>query len=208
MLHLVEDFRVTPMKLAEVKDSLIMRRFGAVEPDNFWHRVCEGEADAVIQRPWHKLYKSRQLLDVASGIASRMRWDFDSVRVERGEKAKNKEVWPNLDHDTCPQAVMAALRGRGVEDGRSVYIATDEADRSFFDPLKERYSIQFVDEHRDLWDGNSDWYYETTRLNNGSAIEFDGYMRQMVDEVFMMGKEKIETFNDLTKDCRDGLNTC
>ncbi|KAL6561329.1 hypothetical protein OROMI_016930 [Orobanche minor] len=34
--HLVEDIRVTPMKLAEVKDSLIMRKFGSVEPDNDW----------------------------------------------------------------------------------------------------------------------------------------------------------------------------
>jgi len=34
-LHLVEDFRVTPMKLKDVKDSLIIRKFGSFEPDNY-----------------------------------------------------------------------------------------------------------------------------------------------------------------------------
>ncbi|KAL0327925.1 UNVERIFIED_CONTAM: hypothetical protein Scaly_2225100 [Sesamum calycinum] len=89
-LHLVEDFRVTPMKLAEVKDTLIMRKFGSVEPDNYWYRVCEGETESVIQRPWHMIWKSRRLLDVASAISARMNWDFDAVHVERGEKASNK----------------------------------------------------------------------------------------------------------------------
>ncbi|XP_057796716.1 uncharacterized protein LOC131012735 [Salvia miltiorrhiza] len=208
-LHLVEDFRVTPMKLAEVNDSLIMRKFGGVEPDNFWFRVCEGEADAVIQRPWNKLEISRHLWNVAAAIISRMSWDYDGVRVERGEKAKNKELWPNLDNDTSPQSVMATLRGRGVEDGRRVYIATNEADTSFFDPLKERYSIQLLEDHRDLWDGDSSWDYEMRKLNNGSALEFDGYMRERVDDyVVWRGKKRIETFNDLTRDCRNGVNKC
>lgn len=207
-LHLVEDFRVTPMKLAEVKDSLIMRKFGDVEPDNFWYRVCEGEAEAVIQRPWHMIWKSRRLLDVASGIASRMSWDYDGVHVERGEKAKKKKLWPNLDRDTSPQSLLAALRDK-IEDGRTVYIATNEPRTSFFNPLKDKYSIHFLDEYKDLWDTSSDWFYETTKLNNGNAVEFDGYMKLSVDsEVFFRGKKQIETFNDLTKDCKDGVNTC
>ncbi|KAH6776165.1 calcium ion-binding protein [Perilla frutescens var. hirtella] len=207
-LHLVEDFRVAPMKLAEVKDSLIMRKFGGVEPDNFWYRVCEGEAGSVVQRPWHMIWKSRRLLDVASAIASRMSWDFDGVHVERGEKAKNKKLWPNLGRDTSPKSLVAKLRDK-IEDGRNVYIATNEARTWFFDPLKEKYSIHFLDDYRDLWDTNSDWYYETMKLNNGNAVEFDGYMRLSVDsEVFFRGKKQIETFNDLTKDCKDGVNTC
>ncbi|KAK6141268.1 hypothetical protein DH2020_024984 [Rehmannia glutinosa] len=207
-LHLVEDFRVTPMKLAEVKDSLIMRKFGSVEPDNYWYRVCEGETESVVQRPWHMIRKSRRLLDVASGITSRMNWDFDGVRVERGEKAKNTKLWPNLDKDTSPKALMAILRDK-IEDGRNIYIATNERGVSFFDPLKEKYSTHFLDEYKDLWDVNSDWYDETTKLNNGNAVEFDGYMRMSVDtEVFLKGKKQIETFNDLTKDCKDGINRC
>ncbi|CAI9782294.1 unnamed protein product [Fraxinus pennsylvanica] len=207
-LHLVEDVRVTPMKLAGVKDTLIMRKFGSVEPDNYWYRVCEGETESVIQRPWHMIWKSRRLLDVASAIASRMNWDFDAVHVERGEKARNKELWPNLDRDTSPEALLETLQDK-VEDGRNLYVATNEPDTSFFDPLKDKYSTHFLDEYKDLWDQNSDWYAEMTKLNNGNPVEFDGYMRISVDtEVFLRGKKQIQTFNDLTKDCKDGVNTC
>ncbi|CAA0837061.1 Unknown protein [Striga hermonthica] len=207
-LHLVEDFRVTTVKLAEVKDALIMRKFGSVEPDNYWYRVCEGEAEPIIKRPWHMIRKSRRLLDIASGIVSRLNSDFDAVRVERREKVKNKEIWPNLYRDTSPEAIMVALRGR-IEVGRDLYIATDERDVSFFDNLKGKYSTHFLDDYKDLWDGNSDWFDEMTRLNNGNAVEFDGYMRTLVNsEVFLKGKKQVETFNDLTRDCKDGVGTC
>ncbi|KAL0400252.1 UNVERIFIED_CONTAM: hypothetical protein Sradi_2368500 [Sesamum radiatum] len=207
-LKLVEDFRVTPMKLADSKDTLIMRKFGSVEPDNYWYRVCEGETESVIERPWKMVWKSRRLLDIASAIAARMNWDFDAVHVERGEKASNKELWPNLDRDTSPEALLSTLNYK-IEDGRNLYIATNEPDTSFFDPLKDKYSTHFLDEYKDLWDSNSDWYAEMTKLNNGNPVEFDGYMRISVDtEVFLRGKKQIETFNDLTQDCKDGINTC
>ncbi|KAA8526640.1 hypothetical protein F0562_008157 [Nyssa sinensis] len=207
-LHLVEDLRITPMKLAGLKDTLIMRKFGSVEPDNYWYRVCEGETESVVQRPWHLIWKSRRLMDIVSAIASRLNWDFDSVHVVRGEKAKNKELWPNLEADTSPEALLSTLQGK-IEDGRNLYIATSEPDTSFFDPLKDKYSTHFLNEYQDLWDENSEWYSETTKLNNGVPVEFDGYMRVSVDtEVFLRGKKQIETFNDLTRDCKDGVNTC
>ncbi|GAB4855997.1 hypothetical protein Ancab_024636 [Ancistrocladus abbreviatus] len=207
-LYLVEDFRVTPMKLKDVKDALIMRKFGAVEPDNYWYRVCEGEAESVIQRPWHLLWKSRRLMDIVSAIAVRLNWDYDSVHIVRGEKAKNKELWPNLDRDTSPDALLSTLRDK-IEEGRNVYIATDEPDTSFFAPLKDKYATHFLDEYKDLWGENSEWYSDTAKLNNGATVEFDGYMRISVDtEVFLRGKKQLETFNDLTSDCKDGINTC
>ncbi|CAA0808417.1 Unknown protein [Striga hermonthica] len=207
-LHLVEDFRTTPMKLADVKDTVIMRKFGSVEPDNYWYRVCEGETESVIQRPWSMIWKSRRLLDIASAIAAKMNWDFDSVHVERGEKASNKELWPNLDRDTSPEALLSTLKYK-IEDGRNLYIATNEPDTSFFDPLKDKYTTHFLDDYKDLWDSNSDWYSDMAKLNNGNPVEFDGYMRVQVDtEVFLRGKKQIETFNDLTRDCKDGVNTC
>ncbi|KAF8410887.1 hypothetical protein HHK36_003424 [Tetracentron sinense] len=207
-LHLVEDFRVTPMKLAEVNDALIMRKFGSVEPDNYWYRVCEGETESVVQRPWHLIWKSRRLMEIVSGIASRLNWDFDSVHVVRGEKARNTELWPNLATDTSPMAILSSLQDK-IEDGRNLYIAMDEPDTSFLDPLKDKYATHFLDEYKDLWDEKSDWYAETMKLNNGFPVEFDGYMRVSVDtEVFLRGKKQIETFHDLTKDCRDGINTC
>ncbi|CAO2826223.1 unnamed protein product [Amaranthus hypochondriacus] len=207
-LHLVEDFRVTPMKLKDVKDTLVIRKFGTVEPDNYWYRVCEGETESVIQRPWHMLWKSRRLMDVVSAIASRLNWDYDSVHIVRGEKAMNKELWPSLDKDTSPDALLTTLKDK-VEEGRNLYIATNESDRSFFDPLKDKYTTHFLDDYQDLWETDSEWYTKTRKLNNGAPVEFDGYMIISVDtEVFLRGKKQLETFNDVTIDCNDGVNTC
>ncbi|XP_010542036.1 PREDICTED: uncharacterized protein LOC104815369 isoform X1 [Tarenaya hassleriana] len=207
-LHLVEDFRVTPMKLANVKDMLIMRKFGSVEPDNYWYRVCEGEVESVVQRPWHLLWKSRRLMEIVSAIASRLNWDYDAVHIERGEKARNKELWPNLDKDTSPSALLSTLQDK-IEEGRNVYIATNEREISLFDPLKDKYTTHFLDEYKDLWDEGSEWYSETMKLNGGNPVELDGYMRASVDtEVFLRGKKQMETFNDLTNDCKDGAGTC
>lgn len=191
-----------------VKDSLIMRKFGSVEPDNYWYRVCEGETESAIQRPWHLIWKSRRLMEIVSAIATKLNWDYDSVHVERGDKAKNSQMWPNLERDTSPDALLSTLKDK-VEEGRNLYVATNERDRSLFEPLKDKYSTHFLEEYKDLWDEGSDWYAEMTALNKGVPVEFDGYMRVSVDtEVFLRGKKQLETFNDLTKDCKDGVNTC
>jgi hypothetical protein len=196
------------MSLVEVKDALIMRKFGSVEPDNYWYRVCEGETESVVQRPWHLMWKSRRLMDIVSAIASKLNWDYDSVHVVRGEKARNRELWPNLDAHTSPDTLLSTLRDK-VDEGRNLYIATNEPDRSFFDPLKDKYTTHFLDEYKELWDETSEWYSETTKLNSGVPVEFDGYMRISIDtEVFLRGKKQLETFNDLTSDCKDGINTC
>lgn len=208
-LHLVKNHsKVTPMKLARVKDTLITRKFGNAKSSNNWFQVCEGEAYSVIERPWRMIWKSRPLLDVASAIGARMKWDYDAVHVERGAKAKNKESWPNLDKDTSPESLLATLKNK-IEDGRELYISTDERKRSFFDPLKSKYLTHFLDEHKDLWDVNSDWYAEMSKLSYGKPVEFDNFMKISVDsEVLWRGKRHIETFNDLTKDCKNGINMC
>ncbi|MED6163276.1 hypothetical protein PIB30_078317 [Stylosanthes scabra] len=123
-------------------------------------------------------------------------------------EARNKELWPNLDAHTSPDALLSTLRDK-IDDGRHLYIATNEPDTSFFDPLKDKYTTHFLDEYKDLWDETSEWNSDTTKLNSGVPVEFDGYMRVSVDtEVFLRGKKQIETFNDLTSDCKDGINTC
>jgi hypothetical protein len=203
-----EDIKMTPMKLRDVKDTMIMRKFGNVEPDNYWSRVCEGETEGVIKRPWHFLWKSRHLMEIVSAISSRMNWNFDSVHIVRGEKAQNKQLWPNLDRDTSPESLLMTLNDK-VGAGRYLYIASDEPDKSIFDPLKEKYKTQFLDDFKDLWDENSEWYAETKELGNGKLVDLDGYMRVAVNtEVFLRGKRHLETFNDLTRDCKDGVNTC
>jgi hypothetical protein len=55
--RLVEDTRHAPIKLSKVRDTLIVRKFGDVEPGNYWYNVCEGEAKDVLrpmQRVMHR----------------------------------------------------------------------------------------------------------------------------------------------------------
>ncbi|KAJ8427833.1 hypothetical protein Cgig2_030096 [Carnegiea gigantea] len=145
-LHLVEDFRVTPMKLKDVKDTLIIR--------------------------------------------------------------KKQQTRSSLDRDTSPDALLMTLKDK-IDEGRNLYIATNEPKTSFFDALKDKYTTDFLDDYKEFWAENSEWYSNTTKLNNGAPVEFDGYMRISVDtEVFLRGKKQLETFNDLTRDCKDGVNTC
>jgi len=143
-----------------------------------------------------------------SAISSSLHWDFDSVHIVRGDKAKNTKLWPNLAADTSPEALLSRL-GEKIEDGRNLFISTDETDISFFDPLKDKYTLHFVDDYKHVWGEDSEWYAETKQLNNGNPVEFDGYMKVEVStEVFYRGKKQLETFNDLTSDCKDGVNTC
>lgn len=205
----VKDVRTTPTMLSLFNDSLVMRKFGSKESDDYWYGVCKADNESVVEPPWHLARRSKLLTDIASAITSRLNWDFDSVHVERGDKAKSKERWPNLDADTSPKAILSKLLAGKMEEGKSLYVATNELDISFFNPLKEKYSTHFLDEYKDLWSEKSKWYKEITKLTDGVPVEFDGYMKISVDmEVFSRGKKRIETFNDLTKDCKDGINSC
>eukprot|EP00249_Psilotum_nudum_P016585 c25895_g1_i1 orf=231-1712(+) len=134
----VKDFKITPMQLRKANITIIKRSFDAPEPDNYWYRVCEGETEKVVQRPWNLLWKSKRLMDIVNGICGKLEWDFDAVHVVRGEKAKNKELWPSLDSDTSPKALLDKLTDK-IEQQRSVYIATNEVEPGYFDRLKERY---------------------------------------------------------------------
>ncbi|KAK7359240.1 hypothetical protein VNO77_01192 [Canavalia gladiata] len=200
--------KVTPMQLKKDKSTIIWRQFDAPEPENYWYRVCEGEAAKYIQRPWHALWKSKRLMNIVTEISGRLDWDFDAVHVVRGEKAQNKELWPHLDYDTSPDVLLEKLKGM-VQQWRNLYIATNEPFYNYFDKLRSNYKVHLLDDYKELWGNTSEWYNETRLLNNGKPVEFDGYMRVAVDtEVFYRGKTRVETFYNLTKDCKDGVNTC
>lgn len=200
--------KVTPMQLKKDRSSIIWRQFDAPEPENYWYRVCEGEAAKYIQRPWHALWKSKRLMNIVTEISGRMDWDFDAVHVIRGQKAKNKALWPNLDADTTPESILSKLQGI-IQPWRNVYIATNEPFYNYFDKLRSHYKIHLLDDYKELWGIKSEWYNETTLINNGRSVEFDGYMRAAVDtEVFYRAKTSVETFYNLSKDCKDGINTC
>ncbi|KAE9602971.1 hypothetical protein Lal_00049790 [Lupinus albus] len=200
--------KVTPMQLKKDKSTIIWRQFDAPEPENYWFRVCEGQAAKHVQRPWHALWKSKRLMNIVTEISGRMDWDFDAVHVIRGEKAERKDLWPHLDSDTSPDALVEKLK-RMVQPWRNLYIATNEPFYNYFDKLRSNYKVHLLDDYNELWGNTSEWYNETSLLNNGKPVEFDGYMRVAVDtEVFYRGKTRVETFYNLTQDCKDGVNTC
>lgn len=204
----VVSHKVTPLQLKKDKSTIIWRQFDGPEPENYWYRVCEGQAAKYIQRPWHALWKSKRLMNIVSEISGRMDWDFDAVHVVRGEKAQNKELWPLLDSDTSPDALLEKLKGM-IQPWRNLYIATNEPFYNYFDKLRSNYKVHLLDDYKELWGNTSEWYNGTSLLNNGKSVEFDGYMRVAVDtEVFYRAKTRVETFYNLTKDCKDGINTC
>ncbi|OWM73395.1 uncharacterized protein LOC116199292 [Punica granatum] len=204
----VPTYKVSPMQLKRDKSTIIWRQFDAPEPENYWYRVCEGQAERYIQRPWHALWKSKRLMNIVSEISGRMDWDFDAVHVVRGEKAQNKELWPNLDSDTSPDSLVAKLKGM-IQPGRNLYVATNEPFYNYFDKLRSYYKVHLLEDYKELWGNTSEWYNETRLLNDGKPVEFDGFMRVAVDtEVLYRAKVRVETFNNLTRDCKDGINTC
>ncbi|KAK4791882.1 hypothetical protein SAY86_022317 [Trapa natans] len=207
-LKKVRTYKTTPMQLRKDKSTIIWRQFDGPEPENYWYRVCEGQAGNAIKRPWQALWKSKRLMNIVSAISGWMDWDFDAVHVVRGEKARNKVLWPHLDSDTSPEALSEKLKGM-VQPWRNLYIATNEPFYNYFDKLRSQYKVHLLDDYKDLWGKSSEWYNETTALNSGKEVEFDGYMRVAVDtEVFYRAKTRVETFYNLTRDCKDGINTC
>lgn len=199
---------VSPMQLQKDKSTILWRRFDNPEPDNYWYRVCEGKASKYIERPWHAIWKSKRLMNIVSEISGQMDWDFDAVHVVRGEKAQNKELWPHLDSDTSPENLLTKVKEM-IQPWRNLYIATNEPFYNYFDKLRSQYKVHLLDDYKQLWANTSEWYNETKTLSGGEAVEFDGYMRVAVDtEVLYRSKTKVETFYNLTSDCKDGVNTC
>ncbi|TYI67409.1 hypothetical protein E1A91_D08G015900v1 [Gossypium mustelinum] len=207
-LKKIKSYKTTPMQLKKDKSTIIWRQFDGPEPDNYWYRVCEGQAAKYIHRPWHTIWKSKRLMNIVTEISGRMDWDFDAIHIIRGEKAQNKQLWPNLDSETSPNAILTKLQ-QMVQPWRNLYIATNEPFYNYFDNLRSHYKVHLLDDYKELWNVGSEWYNETTLLNGGKPVEFDGYMRAVVDtEVLYRAKTRVETFYNLTKDCKDGINTC
>ncbi|MQL77145.1 hypothetical protein Taro_009544 [Colocasia esculenta] len=199
----VPTYKVRPMQLKKDRSTILWRQFDGPEPENYWYRVCEARAAKYVQRPWHAIWKSKRLMNIVSEIAGKMDWDYDAVHVVRGEKANNKELWPNLDGDTSPDTLVDKLL-KVIHPWRNLYIATNEPFYNYFDKLRSHYKVHLLDDYKDLWGNTSEWFNETKVLNPGRPVEFDGYMRVAVDtEVLYRAKTRVETFNNLTRDCKD-----
>ncbi len=77
-------------------------------------------------------------------IAERIRpqlGQYTGVHVRRDDMLEMKDVYPNLDRDTQPDRIGETL-ARELKDGSTVYIMTNERDKSFFKPLGSRFRIR------------------------------------------------------------------
>ena len=75
---------------------------------------------------------------------------FDTFHIRRGDMLDFKGS-SNIDAGEIYKRSRLVLG----ESGSVVYIATDERDKSFFEPLKQRYSIYFLDDFQELLPGIS-----------------------------------------------------
>lgn len=197
-----------PASLKNDTHSVLYRDFtGSNDPNNYWSSVCEGQAETYIQRPWSFVWKSKLLMNIVDAICNKLEWDFDVVHVIRGYKAENRRLWPNLDRDTSPESLIVKLKTM-IGFRRKLYIASNEPYLHYFDRLREQFEVHMLDECSHLWAENSEWWNETMRIA-GRPVSFDGYMKMIVDtEMLYRGKKRVETFNDLTKDCKNGVGRC
>jgi hypothetical protein len=113
-----------------------------------------------------------------------------------------------LDADTSPESLLSKVQ-KQLDFRRKIYIATNEMESDYFDKLRSWNEVYLLDDFKELWSNTSEWYKSTLALTGGQPVEFDGYMRVIVDtEMLYRGKKNIETFNDLTGDCKNGVGRC
>lgn len=173
--RLIEDSRIAPIKFSKVRDALIVRKFGDVEPGNYWYNVCEGDANHVLHPLRWAIRLAPSLVHIVDDIVSRMQPAFDSVHI-----------------DTDAEDLIQRVE-EGLDGAQQVYVAGEGTNSVLVEELKAKYTVHYLDEFEDLWATESKWFLEMRRLNGGVPVEFDGYMRVVVDrEVFLRGKKKVE----------------
>jgi hypothetical protein len=175
-LRLIEDARVAPTKFSKDKDTLVVRKFGDVEPGNYWYRVCEGEAERVLSPPRRAIRLAPSLTSIVDAIVSSMQPGFDSIRADANAEDLRRKIKESVDA------------------GRQVYLAGEGINTVLVEALKAKYdNLHYLDEFQGLWRKDSKWFLEMKRLNGGVPVEFDGYMRELVDrEVFLKGKHMVQ----------------
>lgn len=96
-----------------------------------------------------------------------------------------------------------------IQPWGNLYVATNEPLYNYFDKMRSQYKVPLLKDYKELWSNTSEWYNETALLNDRKPVVFDGCMRVAEDtEVPYGAKTDVETLYNLTKDCKDGNNTC
>ncbi|KAH6555333.1 hypothetical protein KP509_1Z264500 [Ceratopteris richardii] len=85
--------------------------------------------------------------------------DYDAIHVRRGDKIKlrkdrfgvKRTMFPHLDRDTRASAILKRV-GNWIPEGRTLFIASNEREPGFFDPLGTRYKLAFISHFKDIVD--------------------------------------------------------
>ncbi|GJP40584.1 hypothetical protein CLOM_g248 [Closterium sp. NIES-68] len=187
------------------------------EPALLVRQAATGFADCedprsrgVVSSDWSAIEYRPELWAVAEQIIASMDGgDYDAVHVRRGDKARDASRWPNLARDTSVQVLAQKLPSL-IPPGRALYIASDESS-SFFDPLRAiqggPYRVHMLGDFAHLWGEGGEWWRAQLALMEGHGeVAFDAYMEAIVDyAVFAAARKRVETFNDLTSDPRNGM---
>jgi hypothetical protein len=93
--------------------------------------------------------------------------DFDTIHIRRGD------FQYTVTRAEAPEIVE--MLSKKLKDNATLYIATDERDKKFFDPIKERYDVLFLDDFMDELQGiNSNYYGMIDQLISSRGRLFYG----------------------------------
>ncbi|KAH7387963.1 hypothetical protein KP509_16G050800 [Ceratopteris richardii] len=98
-------------------------------------------------------------LKVAAEKVMKKLGDYDAIHVRRGDKIKlrkdrfgvKRTMFPHLDRDTRASAILKRV-GNWIPEGRTLFIASNEREPGFFDPLGTRYKLAFISHFKDIVD--------------------------------------------------------
>jgi len=110
-------------------------------------------------------------------------FQYKGTRIDATELYKNSADW--------------------IPENATLYIATDERDKKFFDPIKEHYHVYFLDDFKDLFENmNTNYYGMLDQLiaSKGRTFvgtyysTFTGYIDRM--RGYHSQKQKLEGYED------------
>ncbi|GJP74279.1 hypothetical protein CLOP_g4888 [Closterium sp. NIES-67] len=200
--------RVRTRRLVGDDDTALIIRavnygFSACEFSPF-HSKPRHEKDYPIGSNHSAILHRPELLALAGEISQAINGgDYDAVHVRRGDKL-NPKLWPHLDRDTRPPALLKKLP-QFVAPGRTLYIATNEQTPGFFNPLRTLYKLYRLEDFLGLWQPGTTWFDTYAEIMGVSEPVFDPYMEVVVDyRVLNSARTVVRTFPNLTSDPEDG----
>jgi len=142
--HELVDEKTPPQQLRRKSTPLIIREF--TNPDGIFSAPMKSEpaVEKIACKIRSLITPGQSVRCQAEEIIRALREDFDTVHVRRGdllEQAK-REWWrfPGYEQRTSPRGIRKRI-SQWVQQGRTLYVMTDEREPSFFDPLKTWYKV-------------------------------------------------------------------